>query len=54
MTGTLPQRVKALRARLSRLDEMGANAAETGLLDDLRVCPRSFGLLAKFSDHQPD
>jgi hypothetical protein len=36
MTGTLPQRVKALRARLSRLDEMGANAAETGLLDDLR------------------
>jgi hypothetical protein len=21
---------------------------------DLRVCPRSFGLLAKFSDHQPD
>lgn len=36
MTGSLPERAKALRARLGRLDEMGANAAEAGLLDDLR------------------
>lgn len=36
MTGSLPARAKALRVRLSRLDEMGANVAEAGLLDDLR------------------
>jgi hypothetical protein len=36
MTGSLPGRAKALRVRLGRLDEMGANVAEAGLLDDLR------------------
>jgi site-specific DNA-methyltransferase (adenine-specific) len=28
--------------------------AESAFDRVLRVCPRSFGLLAKFSDHQPD
>ena len=36
MSTSLPARVKALRHRLVTLDQMGANVAEAGLLEDLR------------------
>lgn len=36
MSDTLPVRAKALRERLVALDQLGANVAETGLLEDLR------------------
>ncbi len=36
MSTSLPARAKALRDRLVTLDEMGANVAEAGLLEDLR------------------
>lgn len=35
MSTSLPARARALRDRLIRLDQMGANVAETGLLSDL-------------------
>lgn len=36
MNASLPVRVNAMRKRLERLDQLGANVEETGLLDDLR------------------
>src|SRR4051794_25287774 len=36
MSDSLPSRVKALRDRLTTLDQLGANVEETGLLEDLR------------------
>ena len=36
MSASLPVRVNAMRKRLERLDQLGANVEETRLLDDLR------------------
>ena len=36
MSTSLPARTKALRDRLARLDQLGANVAEASLLEDLR------------------
>lgn len=36
MSTSLPERARALRDRLVTLDQMGANVAEAGLLEDLR------------------
>jgi hypothetical protein len=37
MSTSLPARAKALRDRLEKLDQMGSNVAETGLLENLRA-----------------
>lgn len=37
MSTSLPARAKALRDRLEKLDQMGSNVAETGLLENLRT-----------------